>query len=36
MAAARAAFTEVLAMAKAELLEEDKLHVIYGDFWTGE
>lgn len=33
---ARSAFTEVIAMAKAEVVEEDKLHIIHGDFWTGK
>lgn len=36
LGAARAVFAEVVAMAKAELEEENKLHVIHGDFWTGK
>lgn len=34
--AAKTISAEVVAMAKAELEEEDKLQVIHGDFWTGK
>lgn len=36
LGAAKTTFTEVVAMAKAELEEQDKLDVIHGDFWTGK
>lgn len=33
---AKPVFEEVLALAKAELEEEDRLQIIHGDFWTGK
>lgn len=33
---AKPVFEELIALAEAELAEEDKLTIIHGDFWTGK